>query len=68
MTRLDRMVKMRRAMLVRRVAAVLRDEFPDLSVEGHTDAVLLVGRDLLRRSLADPRLRGLPALVREGGR
>jgi len=68
MTRLDRRVLARRAMLVRRVAAVLRAEFADLSVEERTDAVILVGRGLVRRSLGDARLRGLVALVREGRR
>lgn len=67
MTRLERRVLARQAMLVRRVAAVLREAFPELTVEERTSAVILAGRGLVRRSLGDARLRGIAALVREAG-
>lgn len=61
-----RTVARRRAVVIARVAAAVRAEFPDLEVAVSEAGVTLAGRGLWRRRLVDARLRGIVATAQAG--
>ncbi|HEX8445123.1 MAG TPA: hypothetical protein VF649_00790 [Sphingomonas sp.] len=66
MTQVERIVRERQRAAIGRVAAVAAAVLPDLTIETRADGVVLVGRGVSRRMLADARLRTIGVAVRAG--